>query len=80
MATLTLDQVPDELHRRLKERAAAHRRSVNHEAIMCLEQALQPRRFDPQGWLEEVRALRRQAPTAQLTDSLLRTGRSQGRP
>ncbi len=80
MATLTLKQVPDELHRRLKERAAAHRRSINNEAIMCLEQSLQPRRFDPQVWLEEARALRRQAPTAELTDALLRSARNQGRP
>ncbi len=36
MATLTLKNVPDDLYRRLKEQAAAHRRSLNQEAIECL--------------------------------------------
>jgi len=33
MANLTLRNVPDELHRRLKERAKRNRRSLNQEAI-----------------------------------------------
>lgn len=80
MATLTLKQVPNELYRRLKERAAAHRRSLNNEAILCLEQALEPRRFDRQSWLEEVRALRRQTPKVFLTDEMLRKAKEEGRP
>lgn len=80
MATLTLKQVPDDLYQRLKERAAAHRRSLNNEAITCLEQALGPQRFDRQSWLEEVRALRRQAPKAFLTDEMLRKAEDEGRP
>ena len=37
MATLTLKNVPEKLHKRLKESAAQHRRSINSEAICCLE-------------------------------------------
>ncbi|MDX1531627.1 MAG: Arc family DNA-binding protein [Rhodothermales bacterium] len=40
MATITLKNVPDDLHRRLKERAARHHRSLNREAIRCLEEAV----------------------------------------
>ena len=40
MATITLRNVPDDLHRRLKERAARNRRSLNGEAIRCLEAAV----------------------------------------
>jgi hypothetical protein len=35
--TLVLRQVPDGLYRRLKAVAAAHRRSMNQEAILALE-------------------------------------------
>jgi len=37
MATMTLRDVPDELHRWLKQQAEAHHRSVNKEAIAVLE-------------------------------------------
>lgn len=37
MATLTLRDVPDDLHRWLKRQAEAHHRSVNEEAIALLE-------------------------------------------
>ena len=40
MATLTLRNVPDHLHRLLKERAARNHRSLNNEAIHCLEAAV----------------------------------------
>jgi antitoxin VapB len=40
MPTLILRNVPDELVRRLKARAAERRRSVNQEVIMTLETVL----------------------------------------
>jgi plasmid stability protein len=80
MANLTLKQVPNELYQRLKERAAAHRRSINNEAIMCLEQILEPRKLEVESWLEEARALRRQAPNVFLTDAALREAKEEGRP
>ena len=39
-ATITLKNVPPELHRSLKEMAKKHKRSLNQEAIHCLEGAL----------------------------------------
>ncbi len=39
-ATITLKNVPLELHRSLKEMAKKHKRSLNQEAIHCLEGAL----------------------------------------
>lgn len=44
MATLTIKNVPDALHQKLKERAKRHRRSMNNEAIICLEEILTPAR------------------------------------
>ena len=46
MATLTLKNVPDDLHRRLKERAARNHRSLNREAIHALERAVAPEAGD----------------------------------
>lgn len=71
MATLTLKQVPDELYQRLKDRATAHRRSLNNEAIFCLEQVLQPQPLDVDDWLTKARTLRRRAAKVYLTDEAL---------
>ena len=39
MATLTLKNIPDELHARLKESAERNRRSLNSEILVRLESA-----------------------------------------
>lgn len=41
MATLTIRNVPDELHERLKARAERNRRSLNAESLLLLEQAIE---------------------------------------
>ncbi|MDH4186990.1 MAG: hypothetical protein OEV08_08325 [Nitrospira sp.] len=38
MATLTIKNIPEPLVKRLKQQAAAHRRSLNFEVISYLEQ------------------------------------------
>ncbi|MDA1138835.1 MAG: hypothetical protein O3B01_09660 [Planctomycetota bacterium] len=40
MPTLVIKSFPDDLHARLKEAAAEHRRSVTQETIYLIEQAL----------------------------------------
>lgn len=40
MADLTIRGLPDELHRRLKQQAEAHHRSVNRETIALIERAM----------------------------------------
>ncbi len=80
MATLTLKQVPDELYQQLKKRAAVHRRSLNSEAIVCLERILEPQPSEPRVGLEEIRALRRETPKIFLTDEALDRAKDEGRP
>ncbi len=60
MNALLLRQVPDTLYRRLKAVAAAHRRSMNQEAILALQAgwpgepvAERPTMEDSRRWLEE---------------------------
>ena len=56
--TLTLKNIPDDVYERLKAAAAAHRRSLNSEAIVCLETALRPARLSAAERLERIRRLR----------------------
>lgn len=42
--TITLKGIPDDVYAQLKSSAAANRRSLNGEAIACLEAVLLPRK------------------------------------
>lgn len=80
MATnLTLKNIPDEVYERLKASAEAHRRSLNSEAIVCLETMLLPGRISPAERLARARELRRTLTRGKFTargiDALKRTGR-----
>jgi plasmid stability protein len=57
MPNLTLKNVPEEVHRHLKQQAERHRRSMNSEAIWILEQALCHSRRDAA--IAEAKALNR---------------------
>lgn len=56
--TLTLKNIPDAVYDRLKLSAQAHRRSMNSEAIVCLEAALLPAKVAPTERLARARELR----------------------
>lgn len=60
--TLTLKNVPEEVYRRLKAAAEAHRRSLNSEAIVCLEAVLIPGRVAVADRLAAARAMRARLP------------------
>ena len=77
--TLTLKNIPDEVYARLKTSAEAHRRSMNSEALVCLEAMLLPAKMSPAERLARARTLRDALPqgafTAQDVDALKRKGR-----
>ncbi|RMH35878.1 MAG: hypothetical protein D6690_07860 [Nitrospirae bacterium] len=79
MATITLKNVPDNLLRKLKQRAAQHRRSLNNEVIVCLESVIQNRPMDVDRLLERVRRIRK-VPRKTLTDKTLKVLKEKGRP
>ena len=62
--TLTLKNIPDEVYQRLKASAESHRRSLNSEAIVCLESVLIPGRVAVSERLAKARALRAALPKA----------------
>ena len=58
MASLTLKDIPKQLHEQLRDQAARHRRSLSQEALACLEQAVTVERIDPEALLAKARRLR----------------------
>lgn len=56
--TLTLKNIPDEIYTRLRASADTNRRSLNGEALVCLETVLLPERIQPHERLIRARALR----------------------
>ena len=79
MANLTLKNVPDRLYQSLKSTAARNRRSINAEAIRCLEVVLEGRRLDVDKFLARAERLRDQV-SFRLTDEDINRAKRSGRP
>jgi len=80
VATLTIKNLPDTLYAQLKARAAEHRRSLNSEAILAVEQALTEASLpDPAKILADLRRGRARLKGLYLTDTDLRAARERGR-
>ena len=63
MSTITLKNVPKDLHSTLKRQAELHHRSLNNEIISCLESFISPpakprSKAEAEALLAETRALR----------------------
>ena len=80
MANLTIKNVPEPLVRRLKARAAVHRRSLNHEVIASLEAVAHASSVDTATLLARARAVRRVPLRLRLTDRALARLKAAGRP
>lgn len=78
--TLTLKNIPDEVYERLKFSAQANRRSLNSEAIVCLESVLLPARITTSERLARARALRAALPRAKFRARDVDAAKRAGRP
>ena len=77
--SLTLKNVPDDVYDRLKWSAETHRRSINSEAIVCLEAVLVPARVSPNERVARARAMREKMSAtfkAEDIDEFKRAGRA----
>jgi plasmid stability protein len=77
--TLTLKNIPDDLYERLKAAASRHRRSLNSEAIVCLERVLDPPRLSVEERLERARRLREEIKGPVLSDAEIDAMKREGR-
>jgi len=80
MATITLKNVPEDVHAALKERAKRHKRSLNQEAIFCLDLALGRSSRDSQTLLNEIRNLRSRISMKRVDLDWIDSAKRQGRP
>ena len=80
MATITVKNIPADLYERLKIAAHAHRRSLNSEIIVCIEQAVAVHPVEPEATLARARALRQLTQTAPTTDAEFNRAKGAGRP
>lgn len=78
--TLTLKNIPDDVYARLKHAAGLHRRSLNSEAIVCLEAVLRPTRLASGERIARARELRAALPHDQFRACDIDILKKQGRP
>jgi len=80
MANITIKGLPDHLYKLLKLQAEREHRSINGEAIACLERELISRKIDVDAVLAAADKLRSKLKGPPLTDEFLRKAKDDGRP
>ncbi len=78
--TLTLKNIPDAVYDRLKASAEIHRRSMNNEAIVCLETVLVPTQVSSAERLARIRSVRNTASSKKLDHRLVDKFKRDHRP
>ena len=80
MATITLKNIPADLHRDLKKRAEQHHRSLHREIIATLKTATgKTHRVDVHALIREARAARAKF-ARQISDAEINSWKRAGRP
>lgn len=78
--TLTLKNIPDEVYKRLKASADAHRRSMNSEAIVCLEKVLLPAKLSADERIARIREIRKSFGETTFSPEDIDADKRAGRP
>jgi plasmid stability protein len=79
MPTLTLKNLPADVHRRLKAQASRHGRSLNSEAIALLRSGVMVERVDAEAVLATARAHRAKV-AGVVRDADIQRLKGEGRP
>ncbi len=80
MPALTIKNIPDDLYKQLKIKAELHRRSINSEVLVYLEQALQLNKMAPTERLNRIEQLRATIKPNQITAQDIDQAINSGRP
>ena len=79
VTTITVKNIPETLYKRLKQVARLHRRSINSEVIVCIEQAIGSQAIDLDATLARARVLREKTAPYQITNEELTEAKTAGR-
>lgn len=77
--SITIRDIPDEVHKRLKERAERHHRSLNSEIIVSLKRSVMSHERDPDQILARADQLRKRV-KGSLTMEEIQAAIEEGRP
>jgi len=80
MVSITIKDIPDEVHTALKEQAQQSGRSLNRFLVHTLKQITQPRELDRTELLHEIRTLRESSPLKILSLEEVQRAIGEGRP
>lgn len=80
MGTLTIKNVPDDLYAQLRRHAKMNHRSINSEAIVCIEKAVRSHRIPPGVALMRARKLREKTSDHPITNEEFIQAKATGRP
>lgn len=80
MPALTIKNIPDDLYEQLKLKAELHRRSINSEVLVYLEQELRPHNILPTDRLSRIEQLRATIKPNQITPQDIDQAINSGRP
>lgn len=80
MTALTIKNIPDKLYGLLKKQATLHRRSLDNEVIVYLEQILQEDEQNPENLIKQAQRLRQKTKGFKLTQRIIQSAKEHGRP
>jgi plasmid stability protein len=80
MPSLTIRDIPEDVHAALRQEAAENGRSLNKEVLLILKTAIAGRRRqDPTETLRRARELRRRMKGVWITNAFINRAKRQGR-
>jgi plasmid stability protein len=79
MATVTVKSIPEALYEQLKQAAQLHRRSINSEIIVCIEQAMGGQPIDLEMTLARAQVLRERTLAYPISDEAFTEAKTAGR-
>ena len=80
LPTITIKNIPADLYEDLKKNAKFHRRSINNEVILYIEQAVRSRQINADDYLPRIESLRWRINLPPLSVALLRLAKVDCRP
>ena len=79
MHSITVKNIPPDIYERLKRSAKSHRRSINSEIIVIIEDSVKSRKIDPEGFMVRARQMREKTADYLIDDDEFTAAKKAGR-